>query len=594
MDEIEEIKRKIDIVDFISGYLTVKKAGANYRSLCPFHNEKSASMMISPEKQIFRCFGCSEGGDVISFVMKMENLGFREALEMLAARAGVKLEKYRQSPNYQKEKDEKTKLYQINNWSARLFSEILLKHPAGKIALDYLKNRGITTETIEHFGIGYAPNSDISRKFLISKGFSPNEISSAGGPDRFFKRIVFPIRDALGNVLGFTGRILEKGQEPKYMNTPETIIFHKGRILYNLDKARGDIKLAKTTVVVEGQMDVVASVQAGVRNVVATSGTALTEDHLRTLYRYTPNICFSFDSDTAGLATAKKAYEMAISEGMNVKMVNLGEFKDPGEMVESDPELWQKAISEAQPVIDWYFRLAFKQDTRNSSTELGAGKIQDTNIELTPQEKKEIAKELIPIIKKIPDTIEQAHYIGVLAKKLGVAESVIFEALNKVQDTLRQAQGGQDTKDKKQTENPKKVPLSSDEILVGLLVLAPKNIATVKDLIAPGDILDAWSNLLYNEVLIWYNSGENGKLDKVLKEKLTPPDYLKLSFLLIELENDYPDFDPVIVDICANIKLHKNEKLKQYYATAIAAAEEAGDREKLKQLVKEFQDVISK
>lgn len=585
MDEIEEIKRKIDIVDFISGYLTVKKAGANYRSLCPFHNEKSPSMMISPEKQIFHCFGCQIGGDVFSFVMQMENLGFREALEMLAARAGVKLEKYRQSPNYQQEKDEKTKLYQINNWSARLFGEILLKHPAGKIALDYLKNRGITTETIEHFGIGYAPNSDILRKFLISKGFTPNEISSAGGPDRFFKRIVFPIRDALGNVLGFTGRILEKGQESKYLNTPETIIFHKGRILYNLDKARGDIKLAKTTVVVEGQMDVVASVQAGVKNVVATSGTALTEDHLRTLYRYTPNICFSFDSDTAGLATAKKAYEMAISEGMNVKMVNLGEFKDPGEMVESDPELWKKAVSEAQPVIDWYFRLAFKNFGQDGK-------------ELTPQEKKEIAKELIPIIKKIPDTIEQAHYIGVLAKKLGVAEQIIFEALNKVQDALRQAQGRPlDRAQGRQDEKPaeiKKIPLSSDEILVGLLVLSPKNIATVKDLIAPGDILDAWSNLLYNEVLIWYNSGENGKLDKVLKEKLTPQDYLKLSFLTIELENDYPDFDPVIVDICANIKLHKNEKLKQHYATAIAAAEEAGDREKLKQLVKEFQDVISK
>lgn len=576
IDEIEEIKRKIDIVDFISGYLTVKKAGANFRSLCPFHHEKSPSMMISPEKQIFKCFGCGAGGDVLSFVMQMENLEFREALEMLASRAGVKLEKYRQSPNYQKEKDEKTKLYEINAWSSRLFHEILIKHPAGKNALEYLKSRGLSDETIEHFTIGYAPSNAILKPFLLKKGYTATEIQAVGGPDRFYKRIIFPIRDVMGNVLGFTGRVLEKGQEPKYLNTPETIIFHKGRILYNLDKARGDIKLGKATVVVEGQMDVVSSVQAGVKNVVATSGTALTEDHLRTLYRYTPNIIFSFDSDTAGLATAKKAYEMAIAEGMNVKMVNLGDFKDPGEMVEKDPLLWPKAIEEAQPVIDWYFRLAFKKF------------IIDGETVLTPQDKKEIAKELIPIIKKIPDTIEQAHYVGVLSRKLGVAEQVIFDAMRNVVEKK------QDTRDKKQTENPKQIQPSSEEILVGLLVLAPDNIKLVKDQISVDDLLDSWSKLLYNEIIIWYSNGENGKLDTNLKAKLAQKDYEKLSFLMITLENDYPDFTQVITDICLSLKAHKNEKIKQHYALAIAEAEEKGDREKLKQLVKEFQDVISK
>ncbi|MEI6040414.1 MAG: DNA primase [Candidatus Berkelbacteria bacterium] len=571
LDEIEEIKHRIDIVEFISSYLTVKKAGANYRSLCPFHHEKSPSMMISPEKQIFKCFGCNEGGDVLTFVMKMENLEFREALEMLAARAGVKLEKYRQSPEYQKEKDQKTNLYQVNNWTARFFNKILTEHPAGKVALDYLKNRGLTDETIQAFMIGYAPAQQVLKQFLHQKNLTDNDIQAAGGPDRFYKRIVFPIRDVMGNILGFTGRVLEKGQEPKYLNTPETLIFHKGRVLFNLDRARGDIKLAKATVVVEGQMDVIASVQAGVKNVVATSGTALTEDHLRTLYRYTPNIIFSFDSDTAGLTTSKKAYEMAIAEGMNVKMANLGDFKDPGEMVAADPKLWQEAVEQAQPVIDWYFRLAFKNFGQDDQ-------------ELSPQGKKEIAKELIPVIKKIPDAIEQAHYVGVLARKLKVAEQVIFDALKNVASAQAP---------KPEKELVKKTFLP-EEILVGLLVVAPQNMKIAAEKIKIDDFQDPWSKTLYTQLLSWYNSGTKDQLGDFLKTQISSEQYQKLELTKLELETEYPNFDQTIIDILDNLKSHRQEKIKQFYADAIAQAEEKGDREKLKELVKEFQNAISK
>ena len=571
LDEVEEVKRRIDIVEFISSYLTVKKAGANYRALCPFHHEKSPSMMISPEKQIFKCFGCNEGGDVLSFVMKMENLGFREALEMLAARAGVKLEKYRQSPEYQKEKNQKTRLYQINSWAARFFHKILMDHPVGKSALKYLEDRGLTHETMETFVLGYAPSSQSLRQFLQQKGFSESEIQSAGGPDRFYKRIVFPIRDVMGNILGFTGRVTEKDQQPKYLNTPETLIFHKGRVLYNLDKARGDIKLAKATVVVEGQMDVIASFQAGVKNVVATSGTALTDDHLRTLYRYTPDIIFSFDSDTAGLTTAKKAYEMAIAEGMNAKMINLGEFKDPGEMVAADPELWLDATQNAQPVIDWYFSQAFKSYTQ-------------TEKELTPQNKKEIAKELIPIIKKIPDTIEQAHYVGLLARKLKVGERVIFDALNNLVESKKEVK----------VENKiVKTPLTQEQILVGLLTLAPQNVEKVQQRVKIEDLLEGLQ-LLYRQVLTWYNDKRTEKLGKFLQSKLPAEEFQKLEVLQMELESEYPDIDRVIDDMLTNFKAHQQEKMKQFYADAIAEAEEKGDRDKLKQLVKEFQDAISK
>lgn len=571
MDEIEEIKRRIDIVDFISSYLTLKKAGANYRAMCPFHSEKTPSMMISPEKQIFKCFGCNEGGDIFAFVMKMENLEFREALELLAERAGVKLEKYRQNPKFQEEKDQKTRLFQINGWSARFFQKILLDHPAGKLALEYLKKRGLTDETIRNFVIGYAPSSKVLHEFLRKKGYTDHEIQSAGGPDRFYKRIIFPIRDVMGNTIGFTGRVMDAETQPKYLNTPETIIFHKGRILYNLDKARGEIKLEKNTVVVEGQMDVISSFQAGVKNVVATSGTALTDEHLKILYRYTPNITFSFDSDNAGLTTAKKAYEMAIQEGMNARMVDLGEFKDPGEIVSKDPELWLKVVANSQPVVDWYFKLAFK----NKET-------------LSPVEKKEIAKELIPIIKKIPDEIERAHYVGVLARKLGVNEQVVFDILDK------NVEKKEDNKHKIQKEQTDQKPLSNEEILIGLLSLRPSFLDKTKDKIKADDFEEEWPRKLYTHLLNWYTENNQVKIAEKVSKELSGEVSGKFELILLEVEENFAEPEKAIEDILDRLKEKKQEKIKQYYATAIAAAEEAGDRTKLKELVKEFQHAISK
>lgn len=595
MDEVEEIKRRIDIVDLVSSYLTLKKAGANYRALCPFHNEKTPSLMVSPEKQIFKCFGCNEGGDIFSFVMKMENLEFREALEMLAGRAGVKLERYRRRPEYQQEKDQKTRLFAVNRIAAQIFHKILLEHPSGKTALEYLKKRQITLPVIKQFQIGYAPNNTVVRRFLAKKGFSDTEIQNAGGPDRFYRRIIFPIRDVMGNVLGFTGRIIDPKMEPKYLNTPETTIFHKGRILYNLDLARGEIKLAQAAVVAEGQMDVIASYQAGVKNTVASSGTALTPEHLQILFRYSPNIIFAFDADNAGLATSKKAYEMAIAQGMNVKMVSLttpaaspaGEFKDPGEMIEKDPALWQKAVGEAKSVIDWYFQLA------NGSRLTADGQ------RLTAIEKKEIAKEILPVIKKIPDAIEQAHYVGLLAKRLGVSEQIIFDALGRVKDkeTNRQID--------KETKRPSKAALTSEEILLGIAALAPQKLGQIKKKISTEDFADKENRQLYSEVQNWYNQNSNKDFSAKalwshLAQKIHQAVLERFKQVVLTVENQYPPAElnseiggKIIDDVCVSLKSHQKEAVKQHYAEAIKEAEAKGDREKLKALIKEFQDAIS-
>ena len=576
-NDTEEIKKRIDIVDLVSSYLTLKKAGVNYRAICPFHSEKTPSMMVSPEKQIFHCFGCGEGGDIFTFVMKMENLGFREALEMLAQRAGVKLKKMappKPGESFDSAQDragQKTRLFKINFLSAQVFHQILTKHPAGKQALEYLKKRKLTDQTIKDYLIGYAPDSSILGRFLKQKGFIEGEINNAGGPDRFYRRIIFPIRDVMGNVLGFTGRVTDPNQEPKYLNTPETPIFHKSRILFNLEKARGEIKIAKTTIVVEGQMDVISSYQAEVKNVVATSGTALTAEHLQILYRYTPNIIFSFDGDTAGLTSAKKAYEMAIVEGFNVKMVELGEYKDPGEMIEKDPDLWLKATKNAKIVIDWYFDQAFK----------------DKKEELTSQEKKEIAKEVLPVISKIPDEIERAHYINLLSKKLGVGTDTIYSALTKVTEKPSESH-----KKEKIIIPPEKI--KAEEILLGILITHPAEIAKAMERLTDMDFIRDFNRKVYNLVKDCYTKDVKADFKVDISKKLEEDEKKSLNLIFLEVEENYSDVDiqSIVPELINHLKDDRRENLKKHYASEIAKAESSGEKEKLKELIKEFQDAI--
>ncbi|MBM2820450.1 MAG: dnaG [Candidatus Berkelbacteria bacterium] len=573
MDEVEEIKRRIDIVDFISTYLTLKKAGSNYKAVCPFHQEKTPSLMVSAEKQIFKCFGCGEGGDIFSFVMKMENLEFPEALKILAERAGVQLKRREFKP--EEGKDRKTRLYKLNNLSALAFNKILLERPAGKQALEYLEKRKITLQTLKDFMVGYAPSKMLMSQFLQKRGFNPSEIQSAGSPDRFFRRIIFPIRDVMGNVIAFTGRVLDPKQEPKYLNTPETIIFHKGQILYNLNQARGSVKQENAAVVVEGQMDVIASHQAGVKNVVATSGTALTNEHLRILYRYTPNIIFAFDSDTAGLVTSKKAYEMAISKGFNVRMVDLEEFKDPGEMIAVNPKLWTDAVTTAKPVIDWYFQLAFKKS-----------KIEDR--ELTSQEKKEIAKEILPIIKIIPDSIEQAHFVNLLAKRLEVNEDVVFDALTKVsaakQDNPKQAQ-------------IKKRNIDAEDLLLSIMLFSPDKIPETRGKIKLENFKNKNLATIYTSLEREYDKDKKNVLKRI-KNTVSRETSILIDNLIAEAEKLYEENSDLInqdfAQAIAHMQKDTKEDLKEHYAQEIKKAENARDYKKLKQLVKEFQEAISK
>ncbi len=587
MDEVEQIKNKIDIVELIGQYLTLKKAGANYKALCPFHTEKSPSFMVSPDKQIYKCFGCNEGGDIFNFVMKMENLEFVEALELLADKAGVELPRKKSRPQYQAEKDKKTQLYQINNLSAKVFSKILMEHKSADIARKYLKRRQINNETMKQFNLGYAPQKKVLRQFLADRGFSEREIQEAGSPDKFFKRIIFPINDIQGNPVGFTGRTLDDKIQPKYLNTPETTIFHKSHILYGLDKAKTHIKQKNESIIVEGQMDVISSYQAGVKNVVASSGTALTADHLKILLRYGPNISFSFDQDEAGTMAAKRAIELAISTGFNVKVVVLpAEFKDAGEIIEKDAKLWPKLIKESVNAIDWYFDQAFAGRKKFSG-----------------KEKKEIAKKLLPLIKIIPDKVEQEHYIKALSKKINTPEKIIREALQRV--TRRQIKEKISDYDTKQKSND---PITPEENLVGLLLIYPEHLSLVMTKVDYLDFpVDSLTAKIYKFLESCYTKSDcdtkdnkcltSEKIFQYLSKKLSIDEVKKVKFLLLEIEtmSEKATKEEIISDIrqsLSRIKQTKKDRIKIDFAHKISLAEEAGDRAQVKKLLEELQYAI--
>jgi len=356
----EEIKQKLDVAEFLRGYLTISPAGKNFKANCPFHKEKTPSFMISPERQSWHCFGCGVGGDIFSFVMRYENVEFGEALRILADKAGVELRRLNPA-----EYKYTGLLYEINQAAKEFFRKELEKSP---IAQKYLSERELKKETLGEFELGWAPNQPEALTFhLLNLNYRPEDLVSAGVSfktergaqiDRFRGRIIFPIHNHLGKTVGFTGRVLpqfDTGQTGKYVNSPETAIFNKSKLLYGFWKSKDAIREKGEAFLVEGQMDFLMSYQSGVKNAVATSGTALTADHLRALKRMCERLVVSFDSDSAGLAAGERAIELAEANDFQVKVLNLGKYKDPAEAVQAEPEFLAKAIAAAEPAPEFYF-----------------------------------------------------------------------------------------------------------------------------------------------------------------------------------------------------------------------------------------------
>jgi DNA primase len=422
-NQVEEVKQKTDIVAIIGERVSLKKAGSNFRGLCPFHNEKSPSFMVSPELQIYKCFGCQAAGDVLTFLEEYEGMEFYEALKLLAEKAGVKLKSFGGN-----QKGYKDRLFEVNGILSNFYHYVLLKHPAGEHALEYMtKNRKLDHATIEKFNIGFSPDIPLALKNYVidRKKVSLKELSDVGviytsGPrnfDRFRGRIIFPLLDHRGNIVGFAGRILPDNPNTelaKYINTPETSIYKKSNILFGLNEARADIKKKSVAIVVEGELDMISSFQAGINNVVAIKGSALTEEQAILLSRFAKTIILALDSDFAGNEAAKRGIFIAEKAGLEVKVAEIKGFKDPDEAAHKDPDKLKKFIENAVGIWDFIIDFTFS-------------KYED----LDGVQKTKIGKELIPLLSNIDNKITQSHYISLLSARLGIPMEAVLEEMKK-------------------------------------------------------------------------------------------------------------------------------------------------------------------
>ncbi len=420
MDAVEDVKNRLSIEDVISRYVELKRAGRNFKGLSPFNNEKTASFMVSPDKQIWHDFSSGKGGNMFSFVMEMEGIDFRGALELLARQAGVDLSQYQRSDSGRGKQKERlgeilelaTKFYQIQ------FSK-------NQKALEYiLKTRKFSKQTALEFKIGYSPSSGKSlTKFLLSKGYSAAELKSAGLAtqrgkelnDMFRGRIMIPLQDPFGKVIGFTARLLkDEPNAPKYINTPQTMLYDKSRHVYGLHLAKEAIRKGGYAVAVEGNLDVIASHQAGQKQVVATAGTAMTEQHLKMLGRLTNDVRLAFDQDKAGLAAAERAIPLASKAQVSLSIITVTDGKDPDELIQKDPKLWEAAIEAPQYAVDWLVdQYLVKLDTKSAK-----GKREFTDI-------------LLKVISALDDSVEQDHYVTRLSKLIGVSADSLRTKLSR-------------------------------------------------------------------------------------------------------------------------------------------------------------------
>ncbi|MDD5072014.1 MAG: DNA primase [Patescibacteria group bacterium] len=498
MDQVEEIKSRLDIVEIIREYIPLKPAGINFRALCPFHREKSPSFIVSPEKQIWHCFGCGRGGDVFSFIMEIEGLGFAEVLRNLAPRAGVTLE--RQNP---KLTSQRNRLLDIMEAAADYYRKALKKEEA-KSVREYLTSRDLKEETIEFWQIGYSPDSwDDLINMLKARGYSENEIFLAGLStkkdnsakfyNRFRDRIMFPIFDINGAVVAFSARVRPDKENTekmgKYINSPATMIYDKSRILFGLDKAKMAIKSEDLAVIVEGQMDAITAHQNNFKNVIASSGTALTGEQVKLLKRYTGNIALGFDMDQAGQMAADRGIREAMEAEMNIKLIIIPSGKDPDECIKTSPEEWRKAVVQAKPIMEYYFGKIFS----------------GLNLEEVA-DKRQAVKKILPVLSKLGNRIEKDFWLKKLAEKIEVSESLLRETLVK----LENKEDGRPAGRKPEKDETNLSPRKSREELLSELMLAlgirfSGLLAYITDHIQPDQIVGSANKLFYRDLIIYYN-----------------------------------------------------------------------------------------
>jgi len=609
MADTQLIKEKIDIVDLVGEYVQLKPAGVNHKGLCPFHREKSPSFMVSRERQSWHCFGCSKGGDIFSFIQEIEGMEFVEALKYLENRAGVPLDDFRSEIN----SSLRNRIKEINGQAANFFHNFLVKMPAAEAARQYLQKRQVKPETITEWLIGYVPDQwDLLMNWLTKKGYSIDDIVAsglvikktdavAGGTrgfyDRFRGRIMFPIWDVHGSVVGFTGRVLVETETSggKYVNTPVTAVYDKSAVIFGLNRAKSEIKKKDLIVMVEGQMDTIACHEAGMKNVVASSGTAMTETQVRLLKRYSSNLTLAFDMDAAGIEAAERGILIALREGMNVRVIRLpdGAGKDPDECLKKNPSVWFEAVAHAEDVMVWFLEKALiGRDLRS------------------PKEKQAVADMFLPKIALVPYAVERDHWLQKLADTLQVGIDVLREDLPRFRkNTTDKISPKTVVQDKAKEEMQKSVKNTSPEFIRQTEMLEMLFALLIK---FPGPLLEYWKKLdklakllstlqflgIYEMVKKLYTKDNILDLEELKRELKTQTDSDEMYALLV-MRGDllFQDFDErsavreavVLFEKIYNSWVTEQRKLIQ---AQISQAEKSGDKAKVDQLMREFINLV--
>lgn len=520
MDAVDEVKQRLSIEDVVAEYVQLKRAGRNWRGISPWTSEKTASLMVSPEKQIWHDFSSGKGGNMFSFVMEMEGLDFKGALELLARKAGVDLDQYR-SPA-QRSGPSKERLHELLEMASKFYQVQFSKN---KTALEYvLKKRKFTKETALEWRLGYAPNNGSALiDYAKKKGFPEAEIKQAGLSaqnykggiqDMFRGRLMIPLQDPFGRVIGFTARLLEDDPNaPKYINTPQTVLYDKSRHIYGLHLAKETIRKSKFVVLVEGNLDVIASHQAGVRQVVATAGTALTEPHLKALSRFTGDIRLCFDADKAGVAATERAIPIASRVKVSLSIIDVPSGKDPDDLIRQDPKLWEQAITKNQYALDWL--MARYEKLLDITSAKG---------------KREYSDVLLPVVRALTDDVERDHYLNTIAKSIGVSKDALSQKLQKTAGPetptrRRRVKVTPAQLDKAAVENKK----AQDQFLS--LMFSRQTLREFLDLVTADMLYEDQARQLLR--FLKDNPDFKGKPDEA-KQLKTLADYVKIESLLYE------------------------------------------------------------
>jgi DNA primase len=587
---LEEIKSRLDIVDVISEYVPLKKTGQNWKGLCPFHSEKTPSFIVSPSKQIYHCFGCGSGGDIFTFLNKYENLSFKESLDVLAKKAGVQLKKFRRDAVTVEGKETLLKLHR----DALVFYQQRLKQ--NPKAMNYLKNRGLNGEALELFSIGYAPDLwDALFSYLKNKGYKIEIINKAGlithGSkgyyDTFRNRIIFPIFDLRGEVIAFGGRVMSEsirsGDDsiPKYLNSPETPVFNKGRILYGLNLAKDAIKKAGFVIFVEGYIDVITTHIYGFANAVAPLGTALTQEHGKLIKRFTQEAVLVFDGDASGVKAAKSGVNILLESGLNVRVLLLPEGEDPDSILRKrGKDAFDNLLKNAVSVVDFFVMQSGSDQYRKGDISL-------------------VAHDALEAISKIPSSVRQGYYVRLLSERLKINELFIREELRKIKkrpqseskyivNSLSARAGGAQLKSR---------PM--DEIyLLQLILQFPEKSHEIFDAVSEEDFEDHITRALFKKMRVRIDSYRDGLADyNILISECEEEERNLLTELLFKLERldseaELADPEKIFRDCLKRIKSKKRQMLLHELQDKIKRAELDKNDGLLRSLLLERQKLV--